>query len=316
MSGRRTDPATFDIDPIAIAAEEMIAFFDSETAKQFKPKARCLVNLYLQAIYDERGNQLDQQMCGRPVLAEMPIGFYDHLRTEAASRINSFYFGPLDGRSIIISRTGSGKNNTEYKYGIHSDSPRGPIIPDVSALMNMLAGLPDLAQLARTNCERDKPKWAEAAQKIREWGMRLKESRGAMFNGMQAATQGWAPPAMPAPAAPIWTPAAPQAAPPAAPQGWAPPPPPPPQAPVWTPPAPPAPPPPAAPQMAPQGWAPSPPPAAVPAAAEPPKPTGKPHCYKGYIRLNGADPAARDNPTNEECKTCAFRVPCQFESTM
>lgn len=320
----RSYPGKFTENPVGDALGELEPLVPSDVLGGFRSKARCLANLFITEIFDERQNPIDRDFCNKVIIADLPIGFFDHLRKEVASPFGE-YFNPFLGLPMTLTKTGQGKMNTEYAYGVLPGSARCPILPDLRQLEKMLSEVPDLDNIVANNCQRDIEVGRTVAAKLREWGNAIQQSRFG-GGGAPPAMSGYTPGALPG--SPPWQPAAPQqptsppwqqVPPQAPPAQWGPAQPP--SAPVWPGQPPSAPvqpvmppqqaymPPPPSQQQAPQPPAqPAPTPAVQPAALT------RPACYGQFYKLNGTDPAAADNPTNVPCKTCPWKAVCMFES--
>lgn len=335
---KKSLPKLFTEDPIGDVLQELAASVPADQLKLFRSKARCLCNIWIKEIYDERNNLIDQANCNKIVVADLPIGFFDFLKSARVNPMMASIFNPYMGLDLMMSREGKGRNDTEYKYGTRPGMVAAPIVNDLDKVNNILKDVKDLAKLVEENCRRDLQNAADVASQLRSHFAEAAKRMAFGAMGMPQQPQGgFAPGPMPggfaptapvapmqptapwgvpqAPMAPQGWPQAPQA--PTAPQGW-------PQQPQtqqsppgWSPAAPqqpqaPTPPwqpaPPAAPavQQAPQA------PQANPAA--PSAPPSMPTCYKQFRALNGMDPAMESNPKNEQCKTCVYKMACVFES--
>lgn len=313
----RSCPSKYTESPIADALGDVESVVPAEVLKDFRSKARCLVNVYIHEIYDDRSNPVDVDMRGKIVIADLPISFFDHLRKEVAAPFGE-YFNPYMGLPVTIQRKGQGKMGTEYSYGVMPGAARGPILQDVSQIQKMLESCPDLEAVVEANCQRDIPIAKQAAAKIREWGAALASGRFGMAGLPQAPVSpgGFIPGALPGQPyqqpnpqwpqqaqtspQPQWPTMQPQTAPAwpgaaqAHPGGQS-------QVPPWQ-----------APQQQPaQAAAP-----AVSPVQQPkqPTPVARPSCYGQFCKLNGNDPGAQDSPTNSDCKACAWKAVCVFES--
>lgn len=358
--GKRSCPAKFADDPIASALDEACATVSSDILKGMRSKARCLVNVWIREIYDDRGNPSEQDMQQKLVIADMPITFHDWVRAKRANpSIMGDFLNPFKGRDIMITRTGSGKTGTKYEFGLHPSKPEGPIFDDLQRVATMLEAVPDLVSVIEANCTRDVDRAKEMAAKIREWaravgsvnpfgpGSAPQQQQGGfvpgLFPGTMPQAQGFpqmAPqmpalppvfPTMPPPLAPQFPnsgmppqfPQFPQQPPQGQPIPW----------PQQQPPVPqPIPQPPVQQFQQPQTQTqfpqqqqasatavsqpvlPTPPPQAGP--SQQPQAVSRPPCYKEFGKRNGTAPGALENPTDPQCKPCAYKVPCSFESTM
>ena len=321
--GRRSCPNDGFADPIEDVLDDLSATLPSEIIKGMRSKARCLVNVLIKEVYDERNNRIDADLSGKVVVADMPIGFFDHLKKEQVNPLNGDYLNPFMGLDIIITRTGQGKNGTNYTYGVRPGALKSPILDDISKIPAMLDSVKDLADLVAESSNRDQPKLAETAAKIREWAAAMAQVNpfgGAVQQG-NITSSGFVPGAFPGsfggntyaqPQQP-WQP--PQQPPQAV--QWPQPGQQPPQAPQWpqaqqapqTPPW-------AAPQPPVQTQQ-APPPqqqAATPAQAPAPQAVTRPACYKQYFAKNG-NGCPIGQARDEGCKKCVFATPCSFEST-
>ncbi len=340
--GPRSAPGKFTTNPIADAINEASAYLPAEAIKGLRSKARCLANILIKEIYDERNNRIDTDLTGKMVVADLPIGFHDHIKKDRANPVTGDYLNPFHGLDIMMRRSGTGQMNTEYAYAVRPGANMSPILDDMAQLQKLLAEVPDLAELIVANCVRDQELAAQAASGIREWIKSLQANNP--FGSAPQTTGGYVPGPMPgmphtqpggnmpppnawpappaqqaAPAAPVWPthppmpPQSPLSSASNVPPAWpvpGNPVPPAAQAPVSWPTSPPA---PhqhvqqqAIPTMvAPQATAPAPAPQAAPV---------RPACYKEFIKRNGTDSAAADSPTDPTCRTCVYKVPCAFES--
>jgi len=319
----------------------MSASVPADVLKNFRSKARCLCNIWIKEIYDEKNNLIDPDSCNKIVVADLPIGFFDFLKSARVSPLMGAIFNPFYGLDIMMTRTGSGRNNTEYKYGTRPGMVPGPLVNDLDKVQKILTDVKDLATLVAENCKRDLDTAKEVAGHLRTYLTEM--SKRASFGTLGAAAPGFGPGPMPggfvptmpipqaAPANPWGVPAAPAApqgwpqqpqnqqspqgwpaapAQPQAPQGW---PQQPQQAPAsFAPPAASATPPWAAPQA--QASVQSAPAAPVQNPAAPAAAPSMPSCYRQFRVKNGMDPAMESNPKDEQCKTCVYRAACIFES--
>jgi len=151
----RIFPQEFMSDPIKQAQLENDEYLPAELgtsrASQFYPKKKVLVNAFVKQIMDDRRNNIDADMCNKPVVASMPAGFWAFLTDPT----NMPHFNPMCGLDVKITRTGKGLQ-TAYSYAFLPGVAASPILQTEEATFGLLASVQDLATIVRGEIARSK----------------------------------------------------------------------------------------------------------------------------------------------------------------
>lgn len=171
-SGVLTDPEVYDYCPIQDALDRIEDAVPAEQFKRVKAKPRAFFNVLLRKALDPNDNPINEELWGKILLAETASGLYEFVHTAFNNDQIGFFVHPHEGADIIVVRVGEGID-TKYTYQVQPGKWT-PVIGTIEETDKLCDKLPDLDRFTLLK-EEVRKKQIAAAGEILKWGSRFGE---------------------------------------------------------------------------------------------------------------------------------------------